>query len=174
MGIDPGSVGVGICMLESGTYKGSVQVKVKKDSGDFYERLAKMREKVEFELANFGNADYYAIEMPWVGFNANVAIKLGMVRGMIIGEILFRNPDAKIVDITPMQVRAFLGVERKCKKEIMQEAVNDLFQGKLRSVIDAGENQDEIDSIGIAIAAYNKLMITNLNIRDNNKQICIP
>jgi Holliday junction resolvasome RuvABC endonuclease subunit len=134
--------------------------------------LRQIREKVDLALANFGPADYYAIEMPWVGFNANVAIKLGQVRGMIIGEILCLNPKAKIVDITPMQIRTFLNIESKCKKEVMQEEINKMFEGRLTEVIKLGKNQDEIDSIGVAIAAYNKLMINNLSIR-SNENICI-
>lgn len=172
VGIDPGSVGLGICLLENGTYKGSVQIDVQKETDNFYERLRDIREKVDLALANFGPADYYALEMPWVGFNANVAIKLGQVRGMIVGEILFLNPNAKIIDITPMQIRAFLNIERKCKKEVMQEEINKMFQGQLTDVIALGKNQDEIDSIGVAIAAYNKLMINNLGVR-SNENICI-
>jgi len=172
IGIDPGSVGVGICLLEGGTYMGSTQIDVKKESGDFYTRLREVRSKVSCELQRLGEADYYAIEMPWVGFNANVAIKLGQVRGMIVGQILEYYPKAQIIDITPMQIRAFLNIERKCKKAEMHEELDRIFQGNLRPVIVLGKNQDELDSIGIAIAAYNKLMIKNLGVR-SNENLCL-
>ena len=172
IGIDPGSVGLGICLLENGTYMGSVQIDVKKETDTFYERLKDIRCKVSVELKKFGEADYYALEMPWVGFNANVAIKLGQVRGLLVGQILEYCPNAQIIDITPMQIRAFLGIERKCKKEVMQEKINEMFKDKLRGIIDLGKNQDEIDSIGVAIAAYNKLMIKNLGVR-SNENLCI-
>ena len=163
-GIDPGSVGVGICMIENGKYVGSSQIDVK-HLPKFYDRLKIVREQIQIHLMNYGPADYYAIEMPWVGFNPNVAIKLGQVRGMIIGEIFSICPNAEISDITPMQLRTFLGVQGKCKKEVMQEKINDIFQGQLTGVIKLGKNQDEIDSIGIAIAAHNKLMIRATGIR---------
>lgn len=163
-GIDPGSVGTGICMIENGTYLGSHQIHVK-HLDEFYDRLKLVRQEISDSLVRFGEADYYAIEMPWVGFNPNTAIKLGQVRGMIVGEIFSLYPNAEIIDITPMQMRSFLGVERKCKKEVMQEQINDIFNGQLTEVIKIGKNQDEIDSIGVAIAAYNKLMIKGLGVR---------
>ncbi len=170
-GIDPGSNRVGICTLENGVYMGSNQINIE-HLANFYDRLRIVQQQIEINLQNYGPSDYYAIEMPWVGFNSNVAIKLGQVRGLIVGSILRYVQPVEIIDITPMQIRAYLGIDKRAKKEEMHEAINEIFQGQLGGVIDLKKNQDELDAIGVAIAAYNKVMIKNLGVR-SNENICI-
>jgi len=168
IGIDPGSVSLGIALIENRNIiiKDSCQIELG-NSLNFYERLSILRVALKQYFDRQKNPteiEYFGIEMPWVGFNANVAIKLGQVRGVIIAIVQELFPWAKIIDITPMEMRTFLNINRKCKKEEMHKELKK-FYPELENI----NNLDQLDSIAVALATQNKIMIKSINVRSNLK-----
>jgi Holliday junction resolvasome RuvABC endonuclease subunit len=155
--VDPGSNKAGIAFFQLGKLKYSEQLNFKA-SDSFYNRLRALKWALERVCLSFGIVDMFAIETPFIGHNPQVGLKLGMARGLVLS--LAFEMEAKIIDVSPQQTRAYYGVSPRAKKQDYQKLVK-LESG--RKIL----GEDEADSIAIGYTALNlvkqKLLLEKYN-----------
>lgn len=160
MGIDPGSNGAGFSYFEDDKYIFSIQSNFSKKF-DFYDRIKEFKKECKKNLVL---ADVYAIEMPFARFNINTTIKLSLVRGICISEILEINPKAHIIDVTPIRVRQILKLKKGAKKIDIHKLVESKYE--ISQYVGNKRYEDMLDSIAIAIVG--KQLYDNTKIVKNN------
>lgn len=144
--MDPGSIKAGIAFFQDEKLVESEQLKL--SGSTFYTHLRGLKSAVERFLSKYGNTGYIAIETPFFGRNAQVGLKLGQARGIVLA--LAFSYDLKIIDISPQETRSYYGVKGNAKKEDYQKLVKLENTGK-------SFGEDEADAIAIGCTAISKI-----------------
>jgi Holliday junction resolvasome RuvABC endonuclease subunit len=149
--IDPGTNKIGISLLENDKLLWINEIEL--GSFDLYVRYSIICSIIDEILEkNTKKIDYYAIETPFFSRNVSTAIKLGTVRGIIMGCIFRKHPDAKIVDVSPLDVRRHFGVKKSSDKEVIHSYLKKLFGDKITE-----SKEDALDSVAIGLASTVKI-----------------
>ena len=151
LSIDPGTNKIGISLLEDDRLIWLREIELGKH--DLYVRYSIARLVIEEILAKTKEKiDFYAIETPFFGRNVSTAIKLGTVRGIIMGCIFKRDSNAKIIDISPLDVRRYFDVKKSSDKDKIHLYLKMVFGDKIRD-----SKEDALDSVAIGLAASVKI-----------------
>jgi crossover junction endodeoxyribonuclease RuvC len=154
--VDPGSIKAGIAFFQDEKLVESEQLKL--SGSTFYTHLRGLKSAVERFLSKYGNVDYFAIETPYFGRNAQVGLKLGQARGIVLA--LAFDYDVKIIDISPQETRSYYGVKGNAKKEDYQKLVKLENTGK-------SFGEDEADAVAIGCTAISKIKRARLSSLSN-------
>jgi Holliday junction resolvasome RuvABC endonuclease subunit len=148
--VDPGSIFFGISKFNGKEVEEVLDWHFKgKDIKIRYQEIALKLGRYLLE----NKADYYAVETTWFSSwakNAQSAIKISIVRGIVIGAIFSSNIDAKLIDISPQETRSCFNLPRNATKEDIHNMLEREY-----GQIDAKE--DGKDSIALGVAAYYKI-----------------
>jgi len=151
--IDPGSIYFGLCELEDNNIQKIYDWHFK--GKEIRIRYNKIAQKLS-EYLNENKADYYAVETTWFSSwskNAQSAIKISIVRGIVIGAIFTSNKEAKVVDISPQETRSTFNLPRNASKEDIHRAMEMEFGKEALE----GSSEDGRDAAALGIAAYYKV-----------------
>ena len=146
LGIDPGlrNIGYGLINSEDNYIKiitsGNFTINSKLS---FPERLKSIYDNIQ-DLLNDYNPDVMAIENVFVNKNANVSLKLGHARGVIILAVI--NRGIPITEYTPREIKqSIVGIGRASKTQI-QAMILQILNLKNRKL-----QEDEADGLAVAI-----------------------
>lgn len=151
--MDPASIYFGISEIEDGkiNYAKDFHFKGK----DIKERYLQIALQLALFLKEAQIPDYYGIETTWFApyaKNAASAIKISIVRGIVIGAIFSNNHEAKIIDVTPIEARSTFSLGRGAQKEDVHRAMQ-----REHTYFDFTKTtEDSRDACAIGLTAYYK------------------
>jgi crossover junction endodeoxyribonuclease RuvC len=152
-GVDPGTLSVGISVLKDNRVLYFSQLEInKKDVLNERLKLIKKGTCVIIEKSNIKKVDLISIETPFFGRSISTAIKLGTVRGLLLGCFLEKYPEAKLIDVSPSEIRSLFKLKSNAEKNDYQKQIIE----KLKLPKNCPE--DAIDSIGVALAGHAKFI----------------
>jgi len=171
LGIDASTASVAFCLFEDG--KPVKFGKLPIEGADIYEKIKDANTKARV-IASLVEPDYVAVESAIMVRSADAGLKIAMIVGAILAQLL--RPHTKVMTVAPVQWQSFIGNKNPTKadkaaleKEIPGKSVS-WYKAEMRNrrkqktmdyfiknyEVDVTDN-DVGDSMGIAYYAYKNL-----------------
>lgn len=150
LGIDPSISRTGWAIIQINNNKikyidsGDIPtLKIKTDN--YFDKIKFIVSTINEVLLKYSEVKCCGIESTFLNKNPGSSIKLGVVRGAIIGQILQAN--IKVEEYSPNQIKKYITGHGRADKSSMGDFLERFFQIKVKS-------HDEADAVAVAITAY--------------------
>ncbi len=150
LGIDPGINKCGLVLMMGDNL--IHQEVIKPIKNDF--RKEQIADRITEVIDQF-NPKALAIETSYFSANIKVAMELANLRGFIQGTFYNKTKSNKIINITPAEAKAVLGLGGRVKRKESKEQVRRVLTLFNKKFADLPE--DVLDAIAITMAGRNKI-----------------
>jgi len=149
LGIDPGTLFMGYCIIEARNNQFTVKaIDVLKLSSkkDHYERLQLIHKKIT-ELVEEYKPEEFAIEAPFFGKNVQSMLKLGRAQGVAIAAAM--NKNIPVTEYSPKKVKQSITGSGNADKEQVWKMLQ-----RLTSLPDKPKYFDATDALAVALCHH--------------------
>lgn len=149
LGIDPGTLVMGYCVIEA--YRNIFSIKtidVLKLSSkkDHYQRLQLVHQKIT-ELVEAFSPNEFAIEAPFFGKNVQSMLKLGRAQGVAIAAAMTKN--IPVTEYSPRKIKQSITGNGNADKEQVWKMLQ-----RITALPDKPKYYDATDALAVAICHY--------------------
>lgn len=149
LGIDPGTLFMGYCVIEAQKNTFSIQtIDVLKLSSkkDHYQRLQMVHQKIT-ELVEEFSPNEFAIEAPFFGKNVQSMLKLGRAQGVAIAAAMTKN--IPVTEYSPRKIKQSITGNGNADKEQVWRMLQ-----RMTALPDKPKYFDATDALAVAICHY--------------------
>jgi crossover junction endodeoxyribonuclease RuvC len=149
LGIDPGTLLMGYCIIEASknifTIK-SIDVLKLSSKKDHYQRLQLVHQKIS-ELVDQYAPNEFAIEAPFFGKNVQSMLKLGRAQGVAIAAAMTKN--IPVTEYSPRKIKQSITGNGNADKEQVWKMLQ-----RLTALPDKPKYYDATDALAVAICHF--------------------
>jgi len=160
LGFDPSTKIIGYALCEDSPSLQILEIgKVELKGKTLPERYQEAANHIKTLLESI-RPDYVGVETSFFGRNAGVAIKLGVMRGIISGLVYTLNDKVKLFEVTPAEERMALGIDTK--KHADKSEIRRALEWQFPELKETKPTEDELDALAVAIATKGKMLSSKL------------